>query len=61
MIQIDMPMPVNCNDCPCAYFTEGMTSDYCQITQKDFDEETKENGTYKRQKWCPLIKENNLC
>ena len=61
MIIIDMEMPKTCNECPCSYFTEGASSDYCQVEHKDFDEETEgktyygmSNGVYTRQKWCPL-------
>jgi hypothetical protein len=61
MIIIDMEMPKTCNDCPCSYFTEGMSSDYCQVAHLDFDKETEgktyygmSNGVYTRQKWCPL-------
>jgi len=62
MIQIDIPMPTDCRDCPCAYFTEGAYSDYCQINQRDFEDKDAErtifgekNGHYKRPIWCPLI------
>ena len=63
MIGIDVEMPKLCNDCPCAYFTEGMSSDYCQINNRDFEEEQEEKifngrigtGGYKRPKWCPLV------
>lgn len=61
MILIDIDMPETCNECPCSYFTEGMFSDYCQLTKRDFDKESEgktyygaTNGVYKRQNWCPL-------
>ena len=62
MIGIDIEMPKKCNDCPCAYFTEGASSDYCQINMQDFDDECAgktiygiKNGIYKKPKWCPLV------
>ena len=62
MIQIDIDMPKRCDECPCSYFTEGMSSNYCQINNRDFDDEQAEltyfglkNGHYKKPEWCPLV------
>ena len=30
--------PERCEDCPCAYFTEGATSDYCRVTDSDIED-----------------------
>ena len=27
--------PERCEDCPCAYFTEGAQSDYCKVTDSE--------------------------
>ena len=62
MIGIDMETPKLCNDCHCAYFTEGMSSNYCQINNRDFDEEQEvktqyglKTGDFRKPKWCPLV------
>lgn len=42
-----MDMPKSCEDCPCAYFTEGAYSDECQVTHKHITDEKPTD--------CPLI------
>jgi hypothetical protein len=58
MIGIDMEIPKRCNDCPCAYFTEGAYKDICQITKENLIDEKDEFGlstfNYPKPKWCPL-------
>lgn len=59
MIQIDIDLPENCNDCPCAYFTEGVSFDCCQATGKPLEGDwksffDKNYGLYSRPEWCPL-------
>lgn len=59
MITIDIPLPKNCKDCPCAYFTEGAYKDICQITKGNLIDEKDKFGVstfnYPKPKWCPLV------
>ena len=66
MIYVDIPLPKNCKDCPCAYLTEGAYKDICQITKENLIDEKDEFGlstfNYPKPKWCPLSEqkgENN--
>ena len=43
----DMSKPKTCEDCPCAYFTEGAYTDECQVTHNHITDEKPTD--------CPLI------
>ena len=47
MICLDIPMPQNCGDCPCARIFDGYT---CMAAKRYFDKYPLEN----RQDWCPF-------
>lgn len=53
MIQIDMEMPKNCDECPCSY-----DYIYCMVGKKKIDLETSGE---KRMDFCPLkeVKDEN--
>ena len=46
-----MEMPKSCEDCPCAYFTEGAHHDFCQAL--GYDSEIK-YGSERKLDNCPL-------
>ena len=48
----NMEMPTSCEDCPCAYFTEGAHHDYCQAL--GYDSEIKYGSEWKLDN-CPLF------
>ena len=52
MIKIDIPMPDNCQDCPCMY-----DCIYCQAADRKLNFMT---FTDERPEWCPLIKEEEM-
>ena len=37
MVLLDIKKPEKCIDCPCKYMSEGAWSNYCQITETDFE------------------------
>ena len=37
MVLLDIKKPEKCIDCPCRYISEGAWSNYCQITETDFE------------------------
>lgn len=43
----NMEKPKTCEDCPCAYFTEGAYTDECQVTHNHITDEKPTD--------CPLI------
>lgn len=51
MIQIDIPMPTNCCDCPCCH-------DGCDCTAipeaRHIEDDEREHIMEKRMDWCPL-------
>lgn len=47
MICLDIPMPQNCGDCPCAHIFDGFT---CRAAKRSFDKDPLEN----RMDWCPI-------
>ena len=47
MICLDIPMPQNCGDCPCARIFDGCK---CMVVNRSFDKYPLEN----RQDWCPI-------
>ena len=58
---ICIEMPKNCEDCPCAYFTEGVHYDCCDLAK--YLDDKCEYGMYKIEDfdksvpdWCPLLK-----
>lgn len=53
MIQIDMPMPKNCYDCPCSTFDDIMDEVECNIVNDAWfiPEETAKKGRLNN---CPL-------
>lgn len=49
MICLDIPMPQNCGDCPCANIFDGCT---CRAANdRSFDKFPLDN----RMDWCPII------
>ena len=48
----NMNMPKSCEDCPCAYFTEGVHHDFCQAL--GYDSEIKYGSEWKLDN-CPLV------
>ena len=51
MIQIDIPMPENCSECPCMY-----DCIRCQAAERSLDYATFDE---KRPEWCPLVEVND--
>ena len=49
MIQIDVPMPKNCSECPC-------NNDFinCGVNGKNFYEDGNADALDKRPEWCPI-------
>lgn len=43
--------PESCQECPCAYWTEGAASDYCMLGNREMENVCWKN----RPDWCPLI------
>lgn len=54
-----MEMPKSCTDCPCAYFTEGVSHDFCQAvgyeTNIEYEPYPKNKAVDSRPDWCPLV------
>jgi len=51
MIQIDVPMPLTCTDCPCCYDGQDCTA---VVGAKHFNDEEREQIMERRMDWCPL-------